>query len=154
MVDGYPSVDGHAILSTSAQPSASLFVSKFRRRGARRQTGCSRLAERAPHRQHGGREIACDEFGLKPNDAIARAGKLAVPARVRALAPGVITAINFNDQPNDWRKEINDESEQRHLAPKRNAELTGTKRAPKASFRIGGRLTEAMSVSCEENFFV
>jgi hypothetical protein len=36
----------------------------------------------------------------------------------------VIAAINFNDQPNSWREEIYDEAQHRHLAPKRNAELT------------------------------
>ena len=71
-----------------------------------------------------GIKIMHDKHSFDADDAIAGPGKLAIPARVGALAPRVIAAINFNDQPNGWREEVHDEAKQRHLAPKRNAELT------------------------------
>jgi hypothetical protein len=69
-------------------------------------------------------KIMHDKLSFDTDDAIASPRKLAIPTRVRAPAPSVIAAINFNDQPNGWRQEIHDEAEQRHLAPKRNAEPT------------------------------
>jgi len=53
----------------------------------------SALRERAPHREHRGREIAQDCCGLDANDAIAGTRELAISAGVRRHAPRVIAAI-------------------------------------------------------------
>ena len=70
-----------------------------------------------------------DEFSLEPNDAIALALELVVAAGIRGRAPRVIAAIDLDDEARARRIEVSDE-EQRHLAPKRDAELTRAQRAP------------------------
>jgi hypothetical protein len=47
-------------------------------------------------------------------------------------------AIHFHDQPDAGSEEVSDEAaDERHLAAKRNAELTGVQRGPQARFRLG-----------------
>ena len=96
--------------------------------GAERPT--LRVTERVPQREQGGREIAHDELGFKANDAIASAGELAISARIRGHAARVIAAVDLDDEARAGRIEVSDEAEQRHLPPKRDAELTRAQYAP------------------------
>jgi hypothetical protein len=69
------------------------------------------------------REDPRDQLGIDTDNAIASLRQLAIPARVGGLAPGVIAAINFDDQTNGWREKIYNEAKQRHLPTERDAEL-------------------------------
>ncbi len=69
----------------------------------------SRLAARGYYGHHRVK-ISHDELGLDPDDAVASTRELAIPACVGTLAPSVIATINFNDQPNGWGVEVNDEA--------------------------------------------
>jgi len=87
--------------------------------GAERPT--LRVTERVPQREQGGREIAHDELGFKANDAIASAGELAISARIRRHAARVIAAVDLDHEARAGGIEVSDETEQRHLPPKRDA---------------------------------
>ena len=77
----------------------------LRRRRAPRLLGCGFRssgplwrAERATDREDGPCEITHDELSLHANDAVAPALELAGATLVRCYAPGVVAAVDFNDQ--------------------------------------------------------
>ena len=97
----------------------------------------SRLERRA-HERDRGSEIAEHELCADADDAEARALQLAIAASVRALLACVNGAIDLNDELDAWRQEIRDEeARDRHLAAKRNAELTGLERRPEPGLGLG-----------------
>jgi len=83
----------------------------------------SALIERAAHSANCRWQIAHDEFGLDPNDAVPRASELAIAERIRGFPACVIGAINLDDEARARRMEGSDEPEQRNLPPKRDTEL-------------------------------
>lgn len=91
------------------------------------------LIERMPHHEDCCREIAHDEFGVKPNNAIASARELSMTLGIRGHAPCVIAAIDLDDEPRRRRIEVRDEAEQRNLPTKGDAELARAQRAPEPS---------------------
>jgi len=122
--------------SAEGGPRGSSYGSESREYGSesreeiRRYESGSALIERAPYREHCGREIAQDHCGLEPNDAVAGTCELAIAARIRGHAPRVIAAIDLDDEARARHVEVSDEAEQRDLPPKGDAELTGAQRAP------------------------
>jgi len=97
----------------------------------------SRLERRA-HERDGSREIAERELRADADDAEACSLKLAIAASVRAALARVNGAIDLDDELDAWRQEVRDEeARDRHLAEKRNAELTSLECGPEPGFGLG-----------------
>ena len=94
------------------------------------------LPNRPPNPLHRFRQPRKHHFSVKPQHPIPKPGQVTLPASIRNTAPSVITAINFNDKVDAGCKKIHDVTvTNKHLAPKRNAELTARYLGPKRGFR-------------------
>ena len=51
-----------------------------------------------------------DELGIEPEDAVAEAGKLSIPACIGAAPERVVAAVHFDDEPRGWGDEVDDEA--------------------------------------------
>jgi hypothetical protein len=80
-------------------------------------------------------QITHDKLGLNSEDAIPGARQHGVTLRISPRPLDMISAVDLNHEPLSWRQEVGDKPpEQRHLAPKHDAQLTPTNSAPKKPF--------------------
>jgi hypothetical protein len=107
-----------------------------------------RVSKRGADQRDCSDEITEHELGADAHHAITQTAKLAVTARVSAPLAAVIAAVNFNDEPDGGSDEVSDEATtERHLAAKRDAELTRLERGPKPRF---GRREPSAVLTSEE----
>jgi hypothetical protein len=84
---------------------------------------------------------ADDEFAANRHAATARSRQNVASRHIwgRAMsghaAPSVIATIDLDDEPSRWRDEIGDETPERHLPPKPNAELPAAQQSTERLFR-------------------
>jgi len=80
-----------------------------------------------------GSQIPMHRLCVNPQHAIPGAIQPAISLRISSHSPRVITSVHFDDETRLWAKEVNDETEQHHLATKGLAELARAQRAPEPS---------------------
>jgi hypothetical protein len=79
------------------------------------------------------------ERRFEPQHGIAEPSERPIAARIGGAAPSVIAAIDLDDEPSRWRDEIGDETPERHLPPKPNAELPAAQQCPELLLRRSER---------------
>ena len=105
---------------------------------AGRRVGCDtlrRLAERGPDARDGEFEVFLDQARFEAEDPIAQAAEVAISARVRGAAAGVIGAVDFDHELGCRSREVCDVVAEWNLAAKANAEAAAANCRPQLRFR-------------------
>jgi len=84
-------------------------------------------ARAAPHRL---RWLAHDQLRLEPKHPIAEPPERPIPLRIERPPPSVIATIHLDHQPRRHGDKVADETPERHLPPKPDAELPTAKLEP------------------------
>jgi hypothetical protein len=75
-------------------------------------------------------DVGKDALGVDANDDDAQLGE-ALIAKSIGIAPSLVNAaIDFDDETDGWREEVDDVPTENHLPPKANAERAATKSCP------------------------
>jgi hypothetical protein len=91
-----------------------------------------------------------DELYLETQHAIPHAPERPISARIEGPTPGVIAAIDFDDQADGHRYEVTDEATEGHLATKLNTELPAANGQPQALLRRRERRAHVASAKRDE----
>jgi hypothetical protein len=87
--------------------------------------------ERRADTDEGRLDVADNQRFVQPKHTVAAASQHCIPARISALAPAVVAAIDLEHEPLSRREKISDETtEQRNLATKHDAQLAPTNASP------------------------